>query len=255
VRGEQSPGKKWEKRTRKTISELSKAAAFHDNQIMNDHHPIDDVQTDPCPAGEDNCPNRAEVDKLKGEIKQLAALVRTDELTTLNNFRYFTRALSLEMERTRRSGQPTCLIMCDLDHFKDINDVHGHEVGNVVLKHIAGLIKKTIRRLDIPCRYGGEEFALILPDTKLRQGVRFANRLRLIIENSPVQAGDLYLGIEASFGVDIYSRGDQLTEKEFVEQVDSFLYTAKQEGRNRVCHASFEKEEGKGQESGEDYTI
>lgn len=222
---------------------------------MNDHHPIDDTERDPCPAGDANCPNRAEVDKLREEITQLAALVRTDELTTLNNFRYFNRALSLEMERTRRSGQPTCLIMCDLDHFKDINDLHGHQAGNEVLKHVAGLIKKTIRRLDIPCRYGGEEFALILPDTELRQGVRFANRLRLIIENSPVQAGDLYLGIEASFGVDIYSRGDQLTEKEFVEQVDNYLYTAKQEGRNRVCHAPFDKESSEVVTPDEDYTI
>ena len=170
-------------------------------------------------------------------------MVRTDELTGLFNFRYFNQALSLEMERTRRSGQPTCLIMCDLDHFKDINDVHGHEVGNVVLEHISGLIKKTIRRLDIPCRYGGEEFALILPDTKLRQGVRFANRLRLIIENSPVKTGDLMLGIEASFGVDIYTRDEHLTEKEFVERVDSFLYMAKQEGRNRVCHAPYAKDD------------
>ena len=208
---------------------------------MNDHHPIDDVQSDPCPAGDDNCTNLSQVEGLKEEIKRLAALVRTDELTGLYNFRYFTQALSLEMERTRRSGQPTCLIMCDLDHFKDINDLHGHEVGNVVLSHVAGLIKKTIRRLDIPCRYGGEEFALILPDTQLEQGVRFANRLRLIIENSTVKAGDLLLGIEASFGVDIYSRGNQLTEKEFVEKVDGFLYTAKQGGRNRVCHAPLDE--------------
>lgn len=222
---------------------------------MNEHQPIDDAQGEPCPAGDDNCPNLAQVEQLRDEIKQLAALVRTDELTTLNNFRYFTRALSLEMERTRRSGQPTCLIMCDLDHFKDINDMHGHEVGNVVLKHVSGLIKKTIRRLDIPCRYGGEEFALILPDTHLRQGVRFANRLRLIIENSPVQAGDLYLGIEASFGVDIYSRGDQLTEKEFVEQVDSYLYMAKEEGRNRVCHPPFDKDLRQQDSSSESYSI
>ena len=171
-------------------------------------------------------------------------MVRTDVLTGLFNYRYFAQALSLEMECTRRSGQPTCLIMCDLDHFKSINDVHGHEVGNVVLTHIASLIRKTIRRLDIPCRYGGEEFSLILPDTTLRQGVRFANRLRLIIENSPVNAGDLILGIEASFGVDVYYRGDQATEKEFVDTVDGYLYMAKQEGRNRVCHGSYVKDDG-----------
>lgn len=211
---------------------------------MNEHHVIEELDTEPCPAGEDKCTNLAEVQRLREEVKHLSAMVRTDELTGLFNYRYFSQALSLEMERTRRSGQSTCLIMCDLDHFKSINDVHGHEVGNVVLSHVASLIRKTIRRLDIPCRYGGEEFALILPDTTLKQGVRFANRLRLIIENSPVKASDLVLGIEASFGVDVYSRGDQLTEKEFVDQVDGFLYMAKQEGRNRVCHASIDKDEG-----------
>ncbi len=197
-----------------------------------------------CPAGDDKCTNLPEVERLREEIKQLAALVRTDELTRLFNFRYFNQALSLEMERTRRSGQPTCLIMLDLDHFKSINDAYGHEVGNIVLGHIASLVRKTVRRLDIPCRYGGEEFTIILPDTTLKQGVRFANRLRLIIENSPTKASDALLGVEASFGVDVYMRGDQLTEKEFVEKVDSYLYLAKQEGRNRVCHKSFSDEEG-----------
>lgn len=197
-----------------------------------------------CPAGDDKCTNISEVNRLQEEVKQLAALVRTDELTRLFNFRYFNQALSLEMERTRRSGQPTCLIMLDLDHFKAINDAYGHEAGNVVLRHISSLIKKTVRRLDIPCRYGGEEFTIILPDTTLRQGVRFANRLRLIIENSPAKANDALLGIEASFGVDVYRKGDQVTEKEFVEQVDSYLYLAKQEGRNKVCHSPFDEDDG-----------
>lgn len=196
-----------------------------------------------CPAGDDKCPHHSEVKRLQEEIKQLAALVRTDELTRLFNFRYFNQALSLEMERTRRSGQPTCLIMLDLDHFKSINDAYGHEAGNIVLGHIASLVRKTVRRLDIPCRYGGEEFTIILPDTTLKQGVRFANRLRLIIENSPAKASDALLGIEASFGVDVYTKGDQLTEKEFVEQVDSYLYLAKQEGRNRVCHNSLSEDD------------
>ena len=209
---------------------------------MNDHQSIADRSAVTCPAGDDNCPNLEEVRKLRDEVKQLAALVRTDELTGLFNFRYFTQALSLEMERTRRSGQPTCLIMCDLDHFKDINDLHGHEVGNMVLTHVANLIRKTIRRLDIPCRYGGEEFALILPDTTLRQGVRFANRLRLIIENSPTRSDGDLLSVEASFGVDVYAQGEELTEKDFIERVDGYLYAAKQSGRNEVCHAPYNDE-------------
>lgn len=210
---------------------------------MNDSQKIE-TNLVPCPAGDDKCTNLSEVMRLREEVRQLSDMVRTDELTGLFNFRYFNQALSLEMERTRRSGQPTCLIMFDLDHFKDVNDVHGHEVGNIVLKHIAALVKKTVRRLDIPCRYGGEEFTIVLPDTTLRQGVRFANRLRLIIENSPVKASDSILGIEASFGVDVYSRGNTLAEKEFVEKVDGFLYLAKQQGRNQVCHEKYEADEG-----------
>ncbi len=211
---------------------------------MNGEQIDNKVAVKPCPAGDENCTNLSEVQRLQEEIRQLAALVRTDELTRLFNYRYFNQALSLEMERTRRSGQPTCLIMLDLDHFKTINDAYGHEVGNVVLGHISTLIKKTVRRLDIPCRYGGEEFTIILPDTTLKQGVRFANRLRLIVENSPAKAPDSLLGIEASFGVDVYTKGDQQTEKEFVQKVDSYLYLAKQEGRNRVCHRPFSEEAG-----------
>lgn len=122
-------------------------------------------------------------------------------MTDLYSFRYFYQALSLEMERTRRSGQSTCLIMLDLDHLKTVKDAYGHKAGNAALAHISSLIKQSLRRLDIPCRYGGEELTIILPDTNLIQRVSFANRLRLIIENSPVKTSDLLLEIEASFGV------------------------------------------------------
>ncbi len=212
---------------------------------MIDKHPVQEHAQTSCPAGDENCPNLSEVERLRKEVTHLAAMVRTDELTGLFNFRYFTQAISLEMERTRRSGQPVCLIMLDLDHFKEVNDEHGHEVGNQVLSFVSGLILKTIRRLDIPCRYGGEEFTIILPDTNLKQGVRFANRLRLTIQKTPIKTGELELNIEASCGVDVYEKGDEVSEKEFIEQVDGYLYTAKQEGRNRVCHREISSDESK----------
>ena len=91
----------------------------------------------------------------------------------------------------------------------------------------------------MPCRYEGEEFTISLPNTTLRQEIRFANRLRLIIENPLVKTSDALLGIEASFGLDVYMKGEELTGKEYVEEVDSFLYLTKKEGRNKVCHSTF----------------
>lgn len=195
------------------------------------------VRRQSCQSGRE-CPNLMELERLRQEVRELAALVRTDELTGLYNFRYFNQAVELEMERTRRSGQPTVLIMMDLDHFKEVNDAHGHEVGNKVLADVARVIRTAIRRLDIPCRYGGEEFALILPDTDLAAGVLFAGRLRLMLESSVIQAGDIAVRVTASFGVDEYRPDDERSLKEFVDRVDAYLYDAKTRGRNTVRHPS-----------------
>ena len=193
-----------------------------------------------CPSGDENCPHLPELVKLREEVRELAALVRTDELTGLYNFRYFNQAVELEMERTRRSGQPTVLIMMDLDHFKNVNDAYGHEVGNHVLNYVAKIIRNTIRRLDIPCRYGGEEFALILPDTDLAPGVMFANRLRLIVESARIDIQGLKVNLTASLGVDVYQKGDERNAKQFIDKVDAFLYDAKVCGRNNVQHPSLD---------------
>lgn len=202
--------------------------------------PDPDYEHHDCPAGNDRCPHLSEVIKLREEVRELSALVRTDELTGLYNFRYFNQAVELEMERTRRSGQPTVLIMMDLDHFKNVNDAYGHEVGNHVLTYIAKIIRNTIRRLDIPCRYGGEEFALILPDTDLAPGVMFANRLRLIIESARIEIQGIVVNLTASLGVDVYQKADERKVKEFIDKVDAFLYDSKMAGRNAVRHPSLD---------------
>ncbi|MCB1671273.1 MAG: GGDEF domain-containing protein [Gammaproteobacteria bacterium] len=196
--------------------------------------------TSECPAGDANCPHYRELQRLREENQELAALVRTDELTGLFNFRYFYQAVELEMERSRRSDQPTTLIMMDIDHFKEVNDQYGHETGNRTLAHVAKILRNAIRRLDIPCRYGGEEFALILPDTPLGAGVMFANRLRHLIENSSIAIGDAHIRLTASFGVDVYRKDDQCTAREFIDRADSLLYAAKSEGRNKVRHPQFD---------------
>jgi diguanylate cyclase (GGDEF)-like protein len=193
-----------------------------------------------CPSGDENCPHFEELQRLREENQELAALVRTDELTGLFNFRYFLQAVELEMERSRRSDQPTTLIMMDIDHFKEVNDIHGHEVGNRTLAHVAKILRNAIRRLDIPCRYGGEEFALILPDTPLSAGVLFANRLRQLIENASFEVDGAPIRLTASFGVDVYRKDDPSTAREFIDRADSLLYEAKTEGRNKVRHPQFD---------------
>ena len=209
-------------------------------QNVNELEEPGSQHTAECPAGDENCPHHQELQRLREENQELAALVRTDELTGLFNFRYFLQAVELEMERSRRSDQPTTLIMMDIDHFKEVNDAYGHEVGNRTLAHVAKILRNAIRRLDIPCRYGGEEFALILPDTPLSAGVLFANRLRHLIENAVIEIEGTQIKLTASFGVDVYRKDDQSTAKEFIERADSLLYEAKSKGRNKVRHPQFD---------------
>ncbi len=193
-----------------------------------------------CPAGDANCPHLLEVKKLRKENKELVSLVRLDDLTGLFNFRYFNQAVELEMERSRRSDQPSVLIMMDLDYFKEVNDEHGHEIGNHVLEYVAKIIRNTVRRLDTPCRYGGEEFAIILPDTPLSAGVLFANRLRLKIEDAHMEIQGRNVRLTASFGVDVYKKENNCTARDFIDRADALLYVAKTKGRNQVCHPAFD---------------
>ncbi len=177
----------------------------------------------------------SDVELLRRQVEYLRALVHTDELTALSNLRHFNETLGLELERTRRTAQPTCLILMDLDNFKEVNDVYGHEIGNSVLCHFAELIRRAIRRLDTPCRYGGDEFAVILPGTGLEQGIAFAERLRSLIQRSPFEMESIRVQIGASMGVGVYKAGaDELGEREFVEGVDRLLYLSKRNNRDRA---------------------
>lgn len=178
----------------------------------------------------------SDVELLRKQVEYLRALVHTDELTGLSNLRHFNRTLSLELERTRRTSQPTCLILMDLDNFKEINDSYGHEIGNSALCHFAGLIRREIRRLDTPCRCGGDEFAVILPGTGLEQGIALAERLQASIRCSPFELGKIRHRISASMGVGAYEAEDgELAESDFVCNVDSLLYQSKRTGRGPTC--------------------
>jgi diguanylate cyclase (GGDEF)-like protein len=176
-----------------------------------------------------------EIAILREQCRKLEELSFVDALTGLYNFRYMQRALEVEMERTRRSKLSTGLIMIDLDHFKNVNTLYGHESGNTVLAWAGKIIKDSVRVIDVPCRYGGEEFALILPGASLRQSMAIAQRLMETLRGNPVILKDASLTITASLGVAVFTYGDESSSGEFLDKCDQLLYKAKELGRDRVC--------------------
>ncbi len=193
-----------------------------------------------CPVDYPRCEFLAELSELRRENQALITQVRTDPLTGLFNHRHFRDSLEAELERTLRSGQPTALIMVDLDHFKQVNDRWGHEVGNLALRHAAACMRESMRRIDILCRYGGEEFSVIAPGTGLAGAVKAAERLRQLLEQSPLETGQGTLQITASLGVAIHTSLHPLSASVLVQQADARLYEAKHGGRNRVAHPPLE---------------
>lgn len=187
-----------------------------------------------CPAGSIPCVYIQEILSLREELNQLKQQVRTDALTGLYNFRFFSEALPLEMERARRSLQSLALIILDIDHFKVFNDRWGHEAGNQALVQVAQLIGQTIRKLDFACRFGGEEFTILLPNTDLYQAVNVAERLRDVIASTPLVLGLETVSITASLGVDEFRANHSDSVQGFIERVDAWLYQAKHAGRNSV---------------------
>ncbi|MGC9021939.1 MAG: GGDEF domain-containing protein [Dissulfurimicrobium sp.] len=179
---------------------------------------------------------------LKNECLRLRSLSETDGLTGLYNYNYLIKTLDIEMERTLRTGLPTALIMIDLDHFKKINDVYGHEAGNAALRAAAGIWRKNVRRMDVVCRYGGEEFTIVLPGTRLNLAVKSAQRLRQALAVSPVDVNGSIISLTASFGVEVFGHANEFSSPEaFIKSADEMLLAAKREGRDRVCFREMRK--------------
>jgi diguanylate cyclase (GGDEF)-like protein len=188
-----------------------------------------------CPVGHDACFLLEEVNKLRQDCRRLMQLSITDPMTGFYNFRYLIQTMEREMERTRRTGLPMALIMIDLDHFKRVNDDYGHPVGDAALQWACHIWRENVRRIDIPCRYGGEEFVVVLPGTSLPHAVMLAERLRRKLAALPLRSESYSIPLTASFGVSGY-RGEQPCNPEAViEAADRMLLRAKAEGRNRVC--------------------
>ncbi len=164
---------------------------------------------------------------------QLEAATRLDALTGLLNRRVFDDTLERAFEAARTGGRPLGLLMVDIDHFKAVNDRYGHLAGDHVLRDLAAIMRRSMRPEDTSCRYGGEEFVSILPDTPEPTVFRLAERLRTAVASFGFRFGDLALRLTVSVGGAVLDRR-MTAPNELVVRADEALYAAKEGGRNRV---------------------
>jgi diguanylate cyclase (GGDEF)-like protein len=165
------------------------------------------------------------------EIYRLSIL---DGLTGIHNKRFFAEFVEREVARTVRHGPPLSLALFDIDHFKIVNDTHGHLAGDSVLQSLARRLKPRIRREDLLARIGGEEFACVLPETEAMGAVAFAEQLRALTEADPFTYESEIIKITISLGVATMEPGAEIDAQELIRRADEKLYAAKNAGRNRV---------------------
>jgi diguanylate cyclase (GGDEF)-like protein/PAS domain S-box-containing protein len=171
-----------------------------------------------------------EVDRLQVALQELAV---RDSLTGLYNRRYLDETLDREVSRARREGNPLSLVMLDIDNFKRINDTYGHQVGDEALRMLATTLLADIRAEDVACRYGGEEFLILLPSMPLEKAIQRAEAWRTAIEKLSVAFGNFNLTFTVSLGVAAYPEHGK-TPDDLTRCADQALYRAKNAGRNRV---------------------
>jgi len=172
-----------------------------------------------------------DVEKARREAEDRA---RLDPLTNLFNRRHFHLVAGLEFAGTNPSPDTLSIIMMDVDHFKNINDTYGHHAGDLFLQAVADMLRATVRRSDIPCRYGGEEFAVLLPDTDLAAAVGIGERLRETIEAMSIEIDGKRIMTTASVGIVVVPDGERSELGTWIRRADQALYEAKQGGRNLV---------------------
>ncbi|MDB5525598.1 MAG: PleD family two-component system response regulator [Rhizobium sp.] len=178
-------------------------------------------------------------DQLRQSVQQTIELAVTDSLTGLNNRRYLDKHLKMLFDRAVARGRPLSICITDIDRFKFVNDTHGHDAGDEVLREFANRVRSTVRGADLACRYGGEEFVVVMPDTTPETAAAVAERLRAVVEMNPFrlpQAGRT-INITASLGISSTVWGAESPEQ-LMKQADRALYDAKHGGRNRVAAAA-----------------
>ena len=174
-------------------------------------------------------------DRLRHNVQLSLEMAITDQLTGLHNRRYMARHLDNLMKAANKSGKPLAFVIMDIDYFKAVNDTHGHDIGDEVLREFAKRIGANIRGIDLACRYGGEEFVVVMPETDAAFAFTVAERLRKSIETTPVPISRApgQLNITVSIGI-AGCESAQDTCDELLHRADQALYLAKNTGRNRV---------------------
>ena len=173
---------------------------------------------------------RTEIQHQRQQVEELVAEARTDTLTGLPNRRSFNEDLQRRFDQWRRHQMPLALMMLDIDHFKQFNDNFGHPAGDAVLRLAAQVISSTLRQMDLPARFGGEEFAVILPGTRMREASKVAERVRALVAAQRFEYEGQPLQITVSVGVAPAVEGDEPAN--LIERADEALYAAKDRGRN-----------------------
>ena len=170
----------------------------------------------------------------KKRIEDLSKLAVTDSLTNLLNFHAFHECLEKEIQRAQRYNHNLCLIMADIDHFKNINDAYGHLAGDHVIKIVAQFLQEFLRNSDSVARYGGEEFAIILPEISESDALMVAERLREAIASMQIEYENHAISVSLSFGISFLNSNKNVSKIELIKEADSALYQAKGIGRN-IC--------------------
>ncbi|MFH1622461.1 MAG: diguanylate cyclase [Candidatus Omnitrophota bacterium] len=177
------------------------------------------------------------IDKYIGEVEaanfKLQDISIQDELTGCYNYRYFQDILDIEIPRSKRYNRPLSIIMFDIDHFKNFNDKFGHLFGDEVLKLIGGIMKQFTRSSDAVFRYGGEEFSIILPETKKEEAFIIAERIREKIQDTSFKIQNIMVNITLSGGVSQFDN-ESSNKDSFIANADKALYLSKDKGRNRI---------------------
>lgn len=175
-------------------------------------------------------------DTFQGQLKELneslQELSSTDFLTGLSNRRAIMEAVAAEHGRALRSQEPLTLLLCDIDHFKAVNDTYGHAAGDEVLRALARAMRETLRRYDACGRWGGEEFLVVLPGTSAAGAQEAAEKLRRVASRLEVEAGDTRIPVTLSVGVAQLEEGESLDS--LLRRADAAMYEAKRAGRDRI---------------------